>query len=89
MILITFIILLITCLNKYFKIKEKHDYKEYLKYQISLEYKNNANRKLKSINNNQINLNIYHFQKSIICYEKAGYNHHPDYKYCHCGWILK
>lgn len=89
MILITFIILLIACLNKYFKIKEKHNYKEYLKYQISLEYKNNANRKLKSINNNQINLNIYHFQKSIICSEKAGYNHYPNYKYCHCGWILK
>ena len=89
MIYIIILILLIICLNKYLEIKEKHDYNEYLKYQISLEYKNNTKRKLKSINNNQINLNIYHFQKSIICSEKAGYNHYPDYKYCHCGWILK
>lgn len=74
--------------HHYKHIEEKEHHKN-LEYIINLEYKNNHNKKLKSINNRQIELEVYDFHKSEKCSRKAGYNHYPNYKCCDCGWILK
>jgi hypothetical protein len=88
-LLIFLIIFIIICIYIYCKNIEEKECKKLLEYRKEIEYRNNNNMKLKSINNRQIELEVYDFHKSDKCSRKGGYNHYPDYKYCECGWILK
>lgn len=89
LIIFIIIIVIILFIDNHCKNIEEKERHENLEYKITLEYYNNYNKKLKSIDNRQIDLNIYEFYKNKTCSEKAGYNHYPNYKYCDCGWILK
>ena len=83
------IIVLLLFIEDYCKKLEEKKQRKNLEYKITLEYNRNHNKKLKYIDNRQIDLNIYEFYKNETCSKKTGYNHYPNYKYCDCGWILK